>query len=156
MLADPKLWSLTLALAATTGCRGASCGQTGCLGTVDLLLSEPLASAATYVVDLQLGSADTVRCTVTLPHGTPACDQRWADLLVHPDGGLEGVVLYRTEVESVGVSVARNGTVIGGGTYRPEYERWFPNGPSCDAEPCRHALVEVGVVAKAADPRLPG
>jgi len=138
-------WSL-LVLPALTGCRGSSCGQTGCLGTVELVLSSPLQEQGAYVVDIQVGAGDAARCTVTVPSGESACDQRWADPLVHPDSGLEGVVVYRTDVESLGVSVARDGQVIGGGTYKPDYERWFPNGPTCDAEPCRHALVEVGVV----------
>jgi len=143
------LRSLPLLLAPLAGCHESSCGQTGCLGTVELVLSEPLVQPGTYVVDVQMGARDAVRCTVAVPEGHASCDQRWADALVQPGQGLEGLVIYRTDVASLGVSVAHNGTVIGGGTYRPTYDRWYPNGPTCDDQPCRHALVEVGVVRSA-------
>jgi hypothetical protein len=139
-------WSLPLMLTALSGCRGASCGQTGCLGTVELVLTAPLAKKGQYVVDVQVGAGDSVRCTVRLPKGSSSCDQRWADVLMGDKGQVDGVIVYRTDVASLGVSVARDGRVIGGGTYEPDYERWFPNGPTCDDEPCRHALVEVGMV----------
>lgn len=156
MRAVPPIWSLALLFAPLTGCEESSCGQTGCLGTVELVLSEPLGVPGAYVVDVQMGAKDAARCTVSLPAGRSECDQRWAEALVHPDSGLEGLVVYRTDVDAVSVSVARDGRVIGGGTYRPSYERWFPNGPTCDAQPCRHAVVEVGVVTGAgasADPK---
>tara|TARA_B100001093_G_scaffold379838_1_gene365199 strand:- start:279 stop:626 length:348 start_codon:yes stop_codon:yes gene_type:complete len=102
-----------------------------------------------YVFDVQVGAGDTVRCTVSHPAGPTSCDQRWADVLTGSEGTLDGVILYRTDIRSVSVSVARDSQVIGGGTYAPEYEKWFPNGPICDDKPCRHALVEVGVVTTA-------
>jgi len=119
------------------------------------MLAEPLAHSGTYVVDVQMGASDAVRCTVQLPSLDRSCDQRWADMLVHPETGLEGLVVYRTDVSSMTISIAHDGRVIGGGTHKPRYERWFPNGPSCDAKPCQHALVEVGVVANPASSTSP-
>jgi hypothetical protein len=146
MRLHPTIWSLALLLTSLTGCHGASCGQTGCLGTVEVLLDHPLKQAGKYVLDVQVGAGDTVRCTVSHPRSDAACDQRWADVLTGSAGTLEGVILYRTDIETLSVSIARNGRVIGGGTYTPRYEQWFPNGPVCDDKPCQHALVEVGVV----------
>ena len=142
----PLIWSLSLTLVPLTGCHASSCGQTGCLGTVELLLSQAMKQPGDYVFDVQVGAGDTVRCTVSHPAGPTSCDQRWADVLTGSQGTLDGVILYRTDITSVGVSVARDGQVIGGGTYAPQYEKWFPNGPICDDKPCQHALVEVGVV----------
>jgi hypothetical protein len=99
------------------------------------------------VFDVQVGAGDTVRCTITHPSNNASCDRRWADVLTGTQGTLDGLILYRTDLTSVSVSVARDGQVIGGGTYTPLYEKWFPNGPICDDKPCQHALVEVGVVA---------
>lgn len=149
MRLPPLIWSLPLALAPLAGCQGSSCGQTGCLGTVELLLTHPLNAPGTYVLDVQVGTGDTVRCTVEQPSHDTACDQRWADVLTGVQGTVDGLILYRTDIQSVSVSVARDGLVIGGGTYTPNYEQWFPNGPTCDDKPCQHGSVEVGVVSDA-------
>ena len=116
MRLSPLIWSLPLALAPLAGCQGSSCGQTGCLGTVELLLTHPLNAPGTYVLDVQVGTGDTVRCTVEQPSHDTACDQRWADVLTGVQGTVDGLILYRTDIQSVSVSVARDGLVIGGGT----------------------------------------
>ncbi len=152
MRLKPITWTLPLLLTSLSGCHGASCGQTGCLGTVEVLMDHPLRSAGKYVLDVQVGTGDTARCTVSRPRGDGSCDQRWADVLTGNTGTLDGVILYRTDIETLSVSIARDGRVIGGGTYTPRYEQWFPNGPVCDEKPCQHALVEVGVVASEGAP----
>ena len=82
---------------------------------------------------------------------TPECKVvTWAQPLVAADksGGLDGIVVFRTDSETLSVSVAKDGAIIGGGTYRPDYQRWFPNGETCDDKPCQHAVVEVGLAMR--------
>lgn len=133
------------------GCVDDACTHTGCLDTVDVLFETPLRKRGTYVVDVRTGPGTHTRCTVSLPRARDAaCDARWADVLAIPgqDGAIEGIVVYRGDVDSVTVSVAHDGTVVGGGTYTPVFTSWFPNGATCDEVPCQHGVVEVGVVAK--------
>jgi len=103
-----------------------------------------------YVVDLSLQQGLSTRCSLRVPEGDGSCSERWAQPLMSSEqsGGLDGIVVFRTDSESLSVSVAKDGAIIGGGTYRPDYQRWFPNGETCDEQPCQHAVVEVGLAMK--------
>jgi len=134
----------------STGCRESLCSHTGCVGTLDVVLPATLAEPGDYVVDLTLQPGTSTRCTLRVPEGEGECSERWAQPLVAADksGGLDGIVVFRTDSETLSVSVARDGAIIGGGTYRPDYQRWFPNGETCDDKPCQHAVVEVGLAMR--------
>lgn len=133
-----------------SGCRESQCSHTGCVGTLDVVLPATLAEPGSYVVDLTLQPGTSARCTLKVPNGHGVCSERWAHPLFAADqsGGLDGIVVFRTDSETLSVSVAKDGAIIGGGTYRPDYEQWFPNGETCDEQPCQHAVVEVGIAKK--------
>ena len=130
------------------GCDDGACAPAACLGSVDLVFSDALQQPGHYVLDVQLSSGQSTRCTVVLPSGERSCDAAWAE--VQPsDGqgaGIEGIVLFTDESPDVSITIAWNGAVIGGGSYQPAYTRWVPGGQECSEQVCHHALVEVGVV----------
>jgi hypothetical protein len=117
------------------------------VGTLDIVLPDTLTEAGSYVIDITLLPGTATRCSVQVPNGEAQCSERWAQPLLAADqsGGLDGIVVFRTDSKTLSVSVARDGAIIGGGTYRPDYQHWFPNGESCDEQPCQHAVVEVGL-----------
>ena len=145
-----SLFALMGLVGLSTGCRESQCSHTGCVGTLDVVLPATLVDPGSYVIDLTLQPGTTTRCTLQVPEGTGACSERWAQPLFAADhsGGVDGIVVFRTDSELLSVSIARDGAIIGGGSYRPDYQQWFPNGETCDEQPCQHAVVEVGLAQK--------
>jgi hypothetical protein len=119
-----------LLLSTTFTACGSSCTEIGCLEAATVNFSRPLSQSGTYTVEV--GADGThLKCTITLPSRRPStCSDQRAYVFVDSAGALTGVSVDG-HLESLTVTVLRDGRQVADGTFQPSYEGIELNGPGC-------------------------
>lgn len=119
-----------LLLSTTCTACGSSCTEIGCLEAATVNFSRPLGQSGAYVVDV---SADGTHMKCSIGQSSPrsaSCDDPRAYVFIDSGGALTGVSVDG-RIQSLAVTVLRDGTQVADGTFQPAYRGVELNGPGC-------------------------
>jgi hypothetical protein len=149
---------LGMAVAVTwhvQGCGPLFCTEAGCFDRLNVRLEPALGPGEAYEFEFRENDGERILCktSIPLPKGNSIpCTVGDGDVpayhLLHAveseNGEVERIDFHHAP-RSLEIVIRREGVELGRKTFRPSYEKYYPNGEECDADwgGCDHADVDM-------------